>query len=154
MGNPTLEVGNFLFADNDNADPDDCTFDVENESRVGVAKSVTFMVRIQVAETAGNDATNKNWQLYYNTSDTAATASAVLTAGSGGTTIITANGSPTQDDPCDVQRGSDPGGTWMDGIYSDGDETAKYTLTGTTTHSCERSSRMTSSRVRSSACME
>ena len=60
--------------DGDNTDPDSCTFDGADTPRAGQPKELNFMVRIGVAEDAGNDSGSKNWQLFGHTSDVPASA--------------------------------------------------------------------------------
>ena len=68
------------IGDDSNADADACSFDSLDTKRTGQAKVDGFMIRIQVAETGGGAGGNVAKQLYYNSSDNAATAVLVGTA--------------------------------------------------------------------------
>ncbi|KPL05613.1 hypothetical protein AMJ85_11590, partial [candidate division BRC1 bacterium SM23_51] len=66
---PAIEQTHFNIGDDDNTDPDACTFDGEDTDRADQVKSSNFMVRLQAAETNGAAINNANWQLYVHTSN-------------------------------------------------------------------------------------
>jgi len=65
-GTIALDQRNYILGDDDNADPDLCTWDVENTPRTSQAKEVNFMVRLQVANDGGLNTNTIDWELYYN----------------------------------------------------------------------------------------
>ncbi len=114
--NQVLDQRNYNIGDDDNADPDLCTWDGNSTPRVGQAKEVNFMVRLQVANDGTGDAAPGNWQLYYNTVDDEDTAIQVTTIS--GVVAIT-NGTPNDQVNCNSLVCSDQAEEWSDGIFTD-----------------------------------
>lgn len=119
-----LDQRNYIFADDDNADPDNCTFDAENTPREAQALDTNVMVRLQVAEDGGDATLSKNWQLFYNTVDNENTATQVTTL----TNPAIVNGTPADAAVVDVEKCSAQPETWQNGLYSESDETGKLLL--------------------------
>jgi hypothetical protein len=63
---PVYDQRNYNIGDPDNANIDLCSYDGNSTARTGQAKESNFIVRVQVAEDAGNNGLNVNWQLFYN----------------------------------------------------------------------------------------
>lgn len=122
---PVIDQRNYIFAEDDNADPDNCTFDaLENTPRAAQALDINVMVRLQVAEDGGDATLNKEWQLFYNTVDDEDTAVQVTTL----TNPAMVNGTPADGAAVDVEKCSAQPEAWMNGLYCESDETSKIIL--------------------------
>ncbi|MHC4397583.1 MAG: hypothetical protein ACYS1A_18220 [Planctomycetota bacterium] len=119
----------WIIGDDDNADPDGCTWDTEATRRTGVAKETLFIVRIQIAETGGDDSGNNSIALYYNTS--ASTAGSVkIQVDPNGNAVEFVDATPTDGDPTDdnTVMVAEGGKTWQDGEYSESANSDKMVL--------------------------
>jgi len=134
---PYLIQDHWAIGDDDNADPDNCTFDTTDTTRTDQAKEENFMIRIQVINDA-NDSTALQWQLYYNDSDDASTAVQVGTALDSDIQVDSSLGTPAEEAAVgdyDVVFDNTENLTWMDGEYDEIDggiskfmlEAGKYT---------------------------
>jgi len=123
-GAPYGECAHWIFGDDDNSDPDLCTWDVEDTGRTDQAKTSNFMVRLQ---TAGVNQNNRNWELWYNTTDDPSTATQVTTSDS---IVQITNGTPT-DGTATTENvmTAHASYTWLDGNYFDtSNESGNYSI--------------------------
>lgn len=128
---PELIQEYWVIGDDDNADPDLCTFDTTCVTRTNQAKLTNFMVRVQVAN--DGDATSTiAWQLYYNDSDDATSAVQVGAELDGDAQVDSSDGTPANGaavDDYDVVYDNTTNLDWIDGQYDEVDgETGKLGL--------------------------
>ena len=128
MGASEQYQDHFKIGDDDNADPDLCSFDALDTERTGQEKNANFMIRIQV-HNAVADSAAAAWNLYYNDEDDPETATKVTTAS---TVAKIVDGTPADavaTDDHDVVYDASGSYTWADGEYSESDDTDKLGLT-------------------------
>ena len=135
-GSPNVVQTNYKIGDNDNADPDLCSFDALSTPRANVAKETPFMVRLQVKNTGtGNMGTGSLGELYYNDENVIGGAVQVGTVLDGDVQVDSVDGLPTDGDAVDdktiIDDLSDAPDSlfWLDGKYDDVDaQVGKFTL--------------------------
>ena len=117
----------YKWGDDDNADPDSCSFDSLDTPRTGQAKLENIMLRIQVHDEAADSAAAV-WNLYYNTTNNPSTATKVTTSSA---VVRLVDGTPadgTATDDYDVVYDASGTYTWSDGEYSESDDSDKMAL--------------------------
>ena len=127
---PNIEQVHWKIGDNDNADPDGCTFDALDTTRTGQAKSSPFMVRLQITND-GDPALNSIFQLYYNDSDTTTGAVQVGAALDGNVKVDSVLGEPTDQAVTDVSStvfDNTGSFTWQNGRYDEIDAATEKLL--------------------------
>jgi len=109
----------FGIGDNDNADPDGCSFDTTDAQRTGYT-SGAIMVRVSVENTGGKDTGVVAWRLHYNKVNSFATATQITTVSTNAFKM--ASGLPGNQDPTNamVLGGT---GTRQDGYYTEATST-------------------------------
>lgn len=117
-----LQTG-WIIGDDDNADPDGCSWDEVNTARTNQAKQENFMVRIQMTNNGGDQDVSQ-YQLYYNDADTTDGAVQVGAELRGDVHVDSVGGTPLDqavvNDP-EVISDQEPDFTWMDGEYDEVD---------------------------------
>ena len=110
----------FGVGDNDNADPDSCSFDTTDVKRTGITAGTPFMIRVSVENTGAKDSGVVAWQLHYNTTNDFATATQITT--NSANDLVMAAGQPTDQVATDAQVLGGTG-TRQDGYYTEATST-------------------------------
>lgn len=132
MGQPYLDQDNWRIGDDDNSDPDSCTWRGScGSSGYTYAKETPFQVRLTVSNTGNKTSGSITWSLYYNTTDDRTVVGGALQVTTSSNVIRIVSGTPTDGAATDTQVCAGTG-TRKDGEYNDANDTiTNFELTGT-----------------------
>lgn len=120
-----LDQRNYIIGDDDNADPDLCTWDAENTPRIEQIKEANFMLRIQVANDGDAKVDPAIWTFLYNTVNDPDTATQITTVSA---TIAISNGTPANLASMDENVCTEQPESWINGIYIDTSDSVDKTM--------------------------
>ena len=124
-GAPVVVQVAYMFAANDNAAPDSCTFDSQDTPRGDQAKEIKFMIRFLIQDTVAQ-VLSRIWSLYYDLDNTPATATKVTTVN---TVITMMDGLPADAAALPSNLLTGGSGSYVAGVYCESDQTGAFTIT-------------------------
>lgn len=131
MGAPNLIQNSYIFADDDAADPDDCTYDSTDVPRANQAKLNNFVLRLQVDETNNQQQANTYAQVWVATSSEFGNGPFQVTT----TTLVIgiSSGTVAEAQNCSTNIMSDLGAGWVNGYtISKSAQSPKFVHAGNT----------------------